>query len=84
MFARIKTTQRDKKRKVFDIKTSGKIFNELLRTSIELFKTVSKAGRNMSSMTTPKTLLANQNSVDIERAAEIGISTKTIEGKVLK
>ena len=39
------------KKTVFDIKTSGKIFNELLRTSIELFQTVSKAGRNMSSMT---------------------------------
>ena len=66
-----------------DIKTGGKIFNELLRTSIELFQTVSKAGRNMSSMTTPITLLANQNSVDIERAVEMGTSTKTIEGKVV-
>ena len=37
----------------------------------------------MSSMTTPITLLANQNSVDIERAVEMGISTKTIEGKVV-
>ena len=71
------------KKRVFDIKNGGKIFNELLRTSIELFETVSKAGRNMSSMTTPITLLANQNSVDIERAVEIGISTKTIEGKVV-
>ena len=71
------------KKRVFDIKTGGKVFNELLKTSIELFETVSKAGRNMSSMTTPITLLANQNSVDIEQAAMIGISTKTIEGKVV-
>ena len=34
-------------------------------------------------MTTPITLLANENRVDVERAAKIGISTKTIEGKVI-
>ena len=62
------------KRRVFDIKTGGK-------TSKELFETVSRAGRNMSSLTTPVTLLANENSVDVEKAAKIGISTKTIEGK---
>ena len=82
MLARIKTTPRKKKR-VFDNKTGGKIFNELLRTSIELFQTVSNAGRNMSSMTTPIILLANQNSVDTELAVEMGISTKTIEGIVV-
>ena len=46
------------KKRVFDIKTGGKIFNELLKTSKELFETVSRAGRYMSSMTTPmKTVL---------------------------
>ena len=83
MLDRIKTTPRKKKKRVFDIKTGGKIFNELLRTSIELYQTVSKAGRNMSSMTTPIILLANQNSVDTELAVEMGISTKTIEGIVV-
>ena len=37
----------------------------------------------MSSITTPITLLANQNSDDAERAAKIGISTKTNEEKVI-
>ena len=41
-----------------------------------IFEKVSKAGKNLSSMTTPITVLAEENEVDVRKAAIHGFEVK--------
>merc|ERR1712030_249498 len=67
----------------FEAKTGGKIFNLLLNFSTQLFKQVTKFGKNLSSMTSEVTILAKDDEVDIRRAALHGVKIKEANSKIL-
>ena len=48
-------------RRLFGPRDGGEIFAVLLKTATEIFKLVSMAGRNVASMATPITVLAEKN-----------------------
>ena len=70
-------------RRKFDPKTGGKIFDELLKTSTMIFENVAKAGKNLTSMKTPITVLSEGHEVDIKEAAINGFDLNEINGQVL-
>ena len=58
----------------YDPKQGGKVFKELLSLSTQLFEKVASKGKNLSSMTTPITVCADEEGeVDVTRAALNGI-----------
>ena len=67
----------------FEAKTGGRIFNLLLNFSTQLFKQVTKFGKNLSSMTSEVTILANEDEVDMRRAALHGVKIKEANSKIL-
>ena len=48
-----------------------------------IFENVAKAGKNLSSMTTPVTVLSEGNEVDIKEAAINGFDLNEVNGQVL-
>ena len=52
------------------------LFNALISFATEAYAIVSKAGRNMSSMVTPITLLGDRGKVNVELAESLGIPMK--------
>ena len=71
------------KRKKYELKTRGQIFDKLLEVSTRLFNAVSDAGRNLSSMTTPVTIVGEENEIDVKKAAIDGFKIKKINGQIL-
>ena len=60
----------------YEPNTGGQTFDKLLEVSRRLFKAVSDAGRNLSSMTTPVTIVGEENEIDVEKAAIDGFNVK--------
>ena len=71
------------KRMKFEAKTGGRIFNLLLNLSTQLFKQVSKFGKNLSSMTSEVTILAKDAEVDMEKAAIHNMKVREVNDKIL-
>ena len=61
----------------------GQIFSKLVEISIKLFDKVSKAGRNLSSMTTKVTIMGDEYVVNSRKAELNGIKIKEVNGKIL-
>ena len=55
----------------------------MLEVSTKVFKAVSDAGRNLSSMTTPVTIVGEESKIDVEKATIDGFKIKKINGQVL-
>ena len=70
-------------RRKFEPKEGGPIFSKLLEILTKLFEKVSKAGRNLSSMTTKVTIVGDEKEVNPRKAALNGIKMKEVNGKVL-
>ena len=52
-------------RKLVEPNGGGEIFDTILKTSTEMFKLVSEAGRNVVSMSTPITLMVDETECDL-------------------
>ena len=71
------------RRAKFDAKAGGRLFYLLLNFSTQLFQEVSKYGKNLSTMTSEVTLLAEESEIDFCKAAIHNIKVKTVSGQTL-
>ena len=65
-------------RRSFEPREGGEIFTVLLKTATEIFKLVSKTGRNVASMATPITVLVGKRECRIDKIQSLGFDTKDI------
>ena len=61
----------------------SELFRTLLKTATDIFELVSKAGRNVVSMATPLTVLAEQGECKVDKLKLLGIDVKDVGGQYI-
>ena len=67
-------------RKLVGPREGGELFETLLTTATDIFELVARAGRNVVSMATPITLLAEHGECDVDKLKVLGIEVRDVGG----
>ena len=70
-------------RRLVGLREGSDLFRTLLRTATDIFELVSKAGRNVVSMATPITVLAEQGECKVDKLKLLGIDVNDAGGKYI-